>query len=99
LLKRSLLPVITELDNALQYLGEREAQGLQLIRDKLRDFQKWERISRVGEFGETFDPDIHRAIGTDERGEYPSRMVVEVLRPGYRVEDHVVQKAEVIVNR
>ena len=99
LLKRSLLPVITELDNALQYLGEREAQGLQLIRDKLRDFQKWERISRVGEFGETFDPDIHRAIGTDERGEYPSRMVVEVLRPGYRVEDHVVQKAEAIVNR
>lgn len=99
LLKRSLLPVITELESALRYLDEREAQGVQLIQDKLRDFQTWERISRVGELGEPFDPDIHRAIGTDERGEYPSRAVVEVLQPGYRVEDHVVQKAEVIVNR
>ena len=99
LLKRSLLPVITELESALRYLDEREAQGLQLIQDKLRDFQEWEHISRVGELGERFDPDIHRAIGTDERVEYPSRVVVEVLQPGYRVEDHVVQKAEVIVNR
>ena len=99
LLKCRLLPVITELEGALQYLGEREAQGLQLIGDKLRDFQDWERISRVGALGEPFDPDIHRAVGTDERSEYPSRVVVEVLQPGYRVEDNVVQKAEVIVNR
>ena len=99
LLKRSLLPVITELESALRYLDEREAQGLQIIQDKLLDFQEWENISRVGELGERFDPEIHRAIGTDERGEYPSRVVVEVLQPGYRVEDHVVQKAEVIVNR
>ena len=99
LLKRSLLPVISELENALQYLGEREVQGLQLIQDKLQEFQKWERISRVGEIGEQFDPDVHRAIGTDDRSDYPSRTVVELVQPGYRIEGQVVQKAEVIVNR
>lgn len=99
LLNRSLLPVITELENALRYLNEREAQGLEMIQEKLRDFQEREHISRVGEVGEHFDPNIHRVIGMDERGEYQSRVVVEVLQPGYRVEDLVVQKAEVIVNR
>ena len=98
LLKRSLRPVIDELENALQYLSEREAQGLQLVQDKLKEFYEWENISRVGGIGEQFDPDIHRAIGTDERSDYPSRTVVEVMRPGYRIEGQVVQKAEVIVN-
>ncbi len=99
LLKRSLLPVISELENALKYLGEREAQGLELIQDKLQELQKWECISRVGEIGEQFDPDVHRAIGTDDRSDYPSRTVVELVQPGYRIEGQVVQKAEVIVNR
>ena len=99
LLKRSLLPIISELEDALQYLADREAQGLQLIQEKLKEFQQWEKISRVGELFEEFDPDVHRAVGTDERGEHPSRTVVEVVRPGYRIEGNVVQKAEVIVNR
>ena len=99
LLKRSLLPVISELENALHFLGDREAEGLRLIREKLDDFAQWERIARLGEIGEQFNTDIHHAIGTDERPDYPSRAVVEVLQPGYRVEDTIVQKAEVIVNR
>ena len=99
LLKRRLLPVISEMENALQYLDERERQGLELIRDELQAFQEWARITRVGTLGEHFDPNIHRAIGTDERPEYPSLSVVEVVQPGYRVESMVVQKAEVIVNR
>ena len=96
---RGLLPVISELENAFQYLDEREAQGLQLIRDKLQLFQDWQNIARVGEIGEPFDPEIHHAIGTDERSNYPSRHVVEVVQPGYRIGGDVVQKAEVIVNR
>ena len=99
LLKRSLLPVISELENALQYLSEREAQGLQLVHEKLEEFCKWEKISRLGEVGQPFDPDIHRAIGTDDRSDHPSRTVVELLQPGYRIEGDVVQKAVVIVNR
>ena len=99
LFNRGLLPVISELENAFQYLGEREAQGLQLIRDKLQFFQDWQNIARVGELGEPFDPEIHHAIGTDERSNYPSRHVVEVVQPGYRIGGDVVQKAEVIVNR
>ncbi len=115
LLRVSLLPVISELDNAIQYLTRQSegvedqnpsqspysswSEGLQIIQDKLEDFQSWEQIVRVGQLGELFDPDRHHAIGTDERAEYGSRCVVEIMRPGYMVEDRVVQKAEVIINR
>ena len=99
LLKRNLAPVIFELENALQFLREREAQGLQLIQQRLEEFYEWEHIFRVGEVGEQFDPDIHRAIGTDDRSDCPSRTVVEIVRAGYRIEGQIVQKAEVIVNR
>lgn len=98
LLKRSLVPVISELESALQFLGEREAQGLQLVQQRLEEFHEWENIIRVGEIGEEFDPDIHRAIGTDDRSDCPSRTVVEIVRTGYRIEGQIVQKAEVIVN-
>ena len=49
--------------------------------------------------GDIFNPIEHEALGTDESTEYPAGHIIEVVRSGYRLQDRVIQPAQVIVSR
>ena len=100
----SLLPVIDELELAINHLGEGEAadswvEGVKLIHRKAYGVLESEGLSRIEAVGVQFDPLQHEAVGVVDSDKQPSGYVVEALRNGYRLRDRVIQAAQVVVAR
>ena len=103
----NLLPVIDELELAINHLGEPgngEAaeswmEGVKLIHRKAYGILEAEGLSRIEAVGAQFDPLQHEAVGVVDSEEHPSGYVVEALRNGYRLRDRVIQAAQVVVAR
>lgn len=100
----NLLPVIDELELAINHLGDGEAadswvEGVKLIHRKAYGVLESEGLSRIEAVGVQFDPLQHEAVGVVDSDEQPSGYVVEALRNGYRLRDRVIQAAQVVVAR
>ena len=105
-----LLPIVDELDLAVSHLesngavaGEGVSQswveGVRLIQRKLAGFLESQGVARIESLGETFNPELHEAVGIAQVEGAESGCIVEVLRQGYRLHDRVVQVAQVVVNQ
>ena len=100
----NLLPVIDELELAINHLGDGEAadswvEGVKLIHRKAYGVLESEGLSRIEAVGVQFDPLQHEAVGVVDSPDQPSGYVVEALRNGYRLRDRVIQAAQVVVAR
>ena len=103
----SLLPVIDELELAINHLGDPGngdaagswLEGVKLIHRKAYGILESEGLSRIDAVGLQFDPLQHEAVGVVDSEEHPSGYVVEALRNGYRLRDRVIQAAQVVVAR
>ncbi len=99
-----LLPVKEELDLAITHSGKAGAaeswlEGIKLIQRKLLSLLESEGVELIEGVGDLFNPMEHEALGTDESTEYPAGHIIEVVRSGYRLQDRVIQPAQVIVSR
>ena len=100
----SLLPVVDELELAINHLNGTDAaaswvEGVKLIHRKAYGVLEAEGLSRIETVGAQFDPLQHEAIGVVDSEEQPSGYVVEALRNGYKLRDRVIQAAQVVVAR
>lgn len=100
----NLLPVIDELELAINHLNGDEAtdswvEGVKLIHRKAYGVLEAEGLSRIEAVGIRFDPSEHEAVGVVDTSEQPSGYVVETVRNGYRLRDKVIQAAQVVVAR
>ena len=100
----NLLPVVDELELAINHLGDGDAgdswvEGVKLIHRKAYGVLESEGLSRIDAVGAQFDPLQHEAVGVVDSEEHPSGYVVEALRNGYRLRDRVIQAAQVVVAR
>lgn len=97
-----LLPLLEELDRAF---GEVPAdlkshpwtQGIALVRRRLQEALEALGFESVGRPGEPFDPQVHEAVIYEPSSEATEQMVSEVIRPGYRLGDLLLQPAKVVV--
>ena len=99
-----LLPVVDELELAINHLSDGEAgdswiEGVKLIHRKAYGLLEAEGLSKIDTVGAQFDPLLHEAIGVVDSKEHPSGCIVEVVRNGYRLHDRVIQAAQVVVAR
>ena len=99
-----LLPVKEELDLAITHsekVGAADSwlEGIRLIQRKFLSLLESEGVELIEGVGDLFNPLEHEALGTDESTEYPSGHITEVVRSGYRLQDRVIQPAQVIVSR
>lgn len=95
----SMLPVLDDIHFARQH-GELESGPFAKIAEKLEGVLSRYGVERYGQPGETFDPNVHDAAmhldaelapGTTET------TVVQVMQPGYRVNERVIRPALVAV--
>ncbi len=101
---RELLPVIDNLERALQH-GEQDVEGRGLVdgvRLTLKGFT--DVLGRFGcssfeAVGKVFDPNYHEAVMQQESSEYPENTVVQELQKGYTLRDRLVRPALVIVSK
>jgi molecular chaperone GrpE len=93
---RALLPALDDLNRAESH-GDLAEGPMQVIAQKLRSgFDKF-RLERIGEKGETFDPNVHEAIVQLPTPGATGQTVADVVEPGYKLGDRVLRAAKVAV--
>jgi len=95
---RSLLPVIDDLDRADAHGDLVDGAPLTLVSQKLRaGFEKY-GLRRVGEVGETFDPNLHEAVVQVPEADAVGETVKNVIQTGYALGDRLIRAAKVAVS-
>jgi molecular chaperone GrpE len=99
-LVKHLLPVLDDLERALDAASEHEEakleDGVRLVYRALADVLAKEGLVEVETAGR-FDPHTQEAL-LSQPSDAPEGDVIEVLQKGYRLGDHVVRPARVIVS-
>jgi molecular chaperone GrpE len=98
-LAKELLPALDNLDRALDAADQDDPllQGVRLVREELAAALSRVGIESFSPTGEIFDPSLHEAVVHQPVEGATSGTVAEVYQPGYRLRDHVIRPARVVV--
>ncbi len=99
-----LLPVLDNMALAIEHARSVEAcknivMGVDMTRKIFLDTLKKHGLECVGACGETFDPNVHEAIGTVCEETQPEGCVAKVAQAGYVLKGRVIRPAKVLVNK
>jgi len=95
-----LLEVLDGFDRALQHVGNAPSsvsEGLQLLQRKLLSVLEAQGVTPLESLGETFNPELHDAIGTVQSEELRPGTVADEVQRGYRWGDDLLRPARVRV--
>ena len=95
-----LLEVLDGFDRALQHVDDAPSsvsEGLQLLHRKLLGLLEAQGVTPLQSLGETFNPELHDAIGTVQSDDAEPGTVAEEMQRGYRWGDDLLRPARVRV--
>jgi molecular chaperone GrpE len=95
-----LLPVLDSLELALGQLDgtdEQVRKGVELVFAELVTVLEKAGVERIASTGVPFDPNVHEAV--QQEGDHGDPVVVDTIRPGYRLKGRVLRPALVKVAR
>ncbi len=99
-LVKELLPVLDDLERALQAAAEHEEaqleDGVRLVHRSLAQLLAREGVEEIDTSG-PFDPHVHEAMLAQPSDEAESGAVLDVIQKGYKIGGRVVRPARVIV--
>ncbi len=101
----TFLEIIDNLDRALEAGQESSSdgallQGVEMIQQQFLDTLQKHQVSRIDATGDTFDPTKHDAISmVPVSTAAQDNIVIDVVKPGYRVGDEVLRPANVTVGK
>lgn len=99
-LLRELLPVLDDLERALEAAAEHEEakleEGVRLVERRLREVLTGAGLSEIPTDGR-FDPHVHEAL-LAQPAEADEGTIIQVLQKGYELGDHVIRPARVVVS-
>ncbi|MFP4418432.1 MAG: nucleotide exchange factor GrpE [Chitinispirillaceae bacterium] len=72
--------------------------GIKLIFNKFNDVLEKNGLTAFTEVGDQFDPEIHDAMMKMPHAEIPENHIAQIYEKGYRLKNHVVKHAKVIVS-
>lgn len=103
-----ILPVIDNLERALDTVGEPEeldknearnfVEGIVLVSHQMSEVLLELGIESIRSVGEAFDPNCHEAVDCVPTSEVPPNTIVEELLRGYRIGDRVIRHSMVKVS-
>jgi molecular chaperone GrpE len=102
-LATDLLPVIDNLERALQSAGDGDqapalVDGIRLVQQQLLAALARHGIQPIAAEGLPFDPAVHEALMEEPAADKPPRTVLRELQKGYRLHDRVIRPARVVVS-
>ena len=92
----ALLPVFDDID-AARNAGDLADGPFAAIATKLEETLGRQGLTRLGEVGEVFDPNVHEAVLQQPTAEVAPDHVALVLRSGFKMGERVVRAAQVAV--
>lgn len=90
-----LLVLADDLDRAEEHGDLADDTPLKAFADKFRGVLTAQGVEGFGNEGEEFNPDIHEAVQDLSEGD--DKVLANVLRKGYRINDRVIRTAMVII--
>jgi molecular chaperone GrpE len=100
-LVKELLPVLDDLERALQAASEHEEakleEGVKLVHRELEEALAKEGLSEIETNGR-FDPHVHEAL-LSQPSDKEEGAILDVLQKGYRLGDRVLRPARVVVSQ
>jgi molecular chaperone GrpE len=100
-LVKELLPVLDDLERALEAAEEHEEakleEGVRLVHRELRQALGKEGLVEIETDG-AFDPHVHEALLT-QPSEEEDGAILQVIQKGYRLGDRVLRPARVVVSQ
>ncbi|MHB1537038.1 MAG: nucleotide exchange factor GrpE [Solirubrobacteraceae bacterium] len=98
-LAKELLPALDNLDRAIEAAAEGDPllEGVRLVRGELGGALARLQIEHFSPVGERFDPSVHEAVAHQPVEGADSGCVAEVFQAGYKLGDHVIRPARVLV--
>jgi molecular chaperone GrpE len=103
-LARDLLPVIDNLERALQSGADPAAHealvhGVELVLDEIRGRLAGAGVEAFDPTGERFDPELHEALSAQSAEGTDSGVVLETVEKGYRLNGQILRPARVVVSK
>jgi molecular chaperone GrpE len=98
---RDLLPVVDNLERALQHAdgnGKSVVEGVRMVLKSLLDILERHGVKRIEAVGEPFDPARHEAMARVESDEIEPNRVVEQHHTGYLLHERLIRPALVTVS-
>src|SRR5215218_5748548 len=100
-LVKELLPVLDDLERALEAAAEHEEakleEGVRLVHRELRDALSKEGVVEIETNGR-FDPHVHEAL-LSQPSEEEDGAILEVIQKGYRLGDRVLRPSRVVISQ
>jgi molecular chaperone GrpE len=100
-LVKELLPVLDDLERALEAAAEHEEakleDGVRLVHRELRDALAKEGLVEIETNGR-FDPHVHEAL-LSQPSEQDDGAILEVIQKGYSLGDRVLRPARVVISQ
>jgi molecular chaperone GrpE len=100
-LLKELLPVVDDLERALEAATEHEEakleEGVRLVHRELQEALSKEGLQEIETNGH-FDPHVHEAL-LSQPSDRDEGAILEVLQKGYRLGDRVLRPARVVVSQ
>jgi len=102
-LMRDLLPVLDNLERAIQSAGQdggsaQLVEGVKMVAQLLVMTLERHHCRRIEAQGAVFDPHVHEAIAQIPSDQVPPGTVLEVAQTGYQLHDRVVRPSQVLVS-
>jgi molecular chaperone GrpE len=102
---RAMLPVVDNLDRAIESSGNKKntdsslVEGVSMtLKEILKVFEGY-GVTPFESLGKTFDPSLHQAVMQEEADEYPENTVSKELQKGYMIHDRLLRAAMVVVSK
>jgi molecular chaperone GrpE len=99
-LVRELLPVVDNLERALESARESErhlTEGVRLVHSELIAVLERNGVEQFDPRGESFDPGLHEALSTRAEDGAEPGVVLDVVEKGYKANGVVLRPARVVV--
>ena len=100
-LVKELLPALDNLDRALDAAAEDDPplEGVRLVRSELSAALARVGVESFAPLGQKFDPALHEAMATTSQpgSGCEQGTIAEVYQPGYRLGEHIIRPARVVV--
>lgn len=95
----SLLPVIDNLEKAATAETQDEGykQGVELVLKQFKDVLSANGVSEIEAVGQTFDPELHEAVGSVVDENLGEKEIKEEYRKGYKIGSKVIRHSMVVV--
>ena len=94
-----MLPVVDNLENAakVETADEGYKQGVELVLKQFKDVLKSKGVEEIEAIGQTFDPELHEAVGSIQDENLGEKEIAQEYRKGYKIGSRVIRHSMVVV--